>query len=227
MTRTSPSVQPSVQSLVMSTAAVPPPADGIRLVTVVRAEGGTPDDALLGPGLEVRRAVLRDGVLTVAPGPAVVDEPALDALRALPAPEHQVAAHAMHAFSTTDDLAAARVLVLEDVLAAVGEDEAPHGTLVALPDPRALLVHVLRDEEVLRAAHLMATVARMRQSEAGAISPEVYHRAPDGSLEQITRHADVEVEVHVEGALADALAALGLVDRSRKARRAAARRRKG
>lgn len=204
------------------------PGDGIRLVAVVRADEGTADDELLGPGLVVRAAVLRGDALTVLEGPAVVpDEPALDALRALPAPEHQVAAHAMHAFSTTDDLAATRVLVLEDVLATVGEADAPHGTLVALPDPRALLVHVVRDEEVLRAAHLMATVARMRQTEAGAISPEVYHRSPDGSLEQVTHHADAEVEVHVEGAFADALAALGLVDRSRKARRAAARRRRG
>jgi hypothetical protein len=205
-----------------------PPDHGIRLVAVVRAEAETPDDELLGPGLVVRPAVLHGEALTVLPGPGVVpDEQALAALRTLPVPEHQVAAHAMHAFSTTDDLAATRVLVLEDLLASVGEPETPQGTLVALPDPRALLVHVVRDEEVLRAAHLMATVARMRQSEAGAISPEVYHRSPDGSLEQVTRHADVEVEVHVEGSLADALASLGLVDRSRKARRAAARRGRG
>ncbi|MBT0994348.1 hypothetical protein KIN34_08625 [Cellulomonas sp. DKR-3] len=209
-------------------APASPPDDGTRLVAVVRAEDGTADDELLGPGLVVRPAVLHDGALTVLPGPAVVpDEPALAALRALPAPEHQVAGHAMHAFSTTDDLAATRVLVLEDLLASVGEPEAPHGTLVALPDPRALLVHVVRDEEVLRAAHLMATVARMRQTEAGAISPEVFHRSPDGTLQQVTRHADDEVEVHVEGSLADALTSLGLVDRSRRARRAAARRRRG
>ncbi|MCR6704223.1 MAG: hypothetical protein NVV66_05865 [Cellulomonas sp.] len=83
----------------------------------------------------------------------------------------------------------------------------------------------MRDEQVLRAAHLMATVARMRSSEAGAISADVYFRHVDGGLQRITEHADDEVQVRIEGRFADTLAGLGLVDRSRRARRAARRRR--
>ena len=151
-----------------------------------------------------------------------VDETALAALRALPAPEHQVASFAVHAFSG-DSLTAGRVLVVEDLLATVDDDPAPHGLLVAVPDARSLLVHAVRDEHVLRAAHLMATIARLRQGEADAIDADVFYRAPDGTPQRITAHADAEVEVHVEGAFADTLAAMGLIDRSRRARRAAKR----
>lgn len=161
-------------------------------------------------------ATLREGE-----APAV-DEAALADLRALPAPEHQVASFAVHAFSG-DALTASRALVVEDLLATVDDEPTPHGLLVALPDARSLLVHAVRDEHVLRAAHLMATIARLRQSETDAIDADVFYRAPDGTLQRITAHADVEVEVHVEGAFADALAAMGLIDRSRRARRAARR----
>ncbi|MCR6648281.1 MAG: hypothetical protein NVV70_09140 [Cellulomonas sp.] len=187
-------------------------------------EAAGADDAAPEPTEVV--VVLRDGVpaLVEPAGAHVPTDDELAALRALPAREHQVASHAMHAFSG-DDRTASLVLVLEDVLAGVGVDDLTHGTLVALPDPRALLVHVVRDEQVLRAAHLMATVARMRSSEAGAISADVYFRHVDGGLQRITEHADDEVQVRIEGRFADTLAGLGLVDRSRRARRAARRRR--
>lgn len=157
-----------------------------------------------------------------------VEGPALGALRALPTPEHQVASFAVHAFSG-DALTASRALVVHDLLTAVGDAPAADGAgglLVAVPDARSLLVHVVRDADVLRAAHLMATIARLRQSEADAICADVLHQGPDGRVQRVTAHTDDEVQVHVEGAFADALAALGLVDRSRRARRAAARRRR-
>ncbi|GEL94458.1 hypothetical protein [Cellulomonas composti] len=192
-------------------------------------EVAPPDARELGGGLVAVAAVLHDGRLTDAPGCSVDD--ALAGLRTLPTPEHQLAAHAVHAFEAADPLGASRLLVVEDLLAAVGEPDLPDdgrfGLLVAVPDARVLLVHAVRDEQVLRAAHLMATIARMRQGEADAIGPHVYHRTADGTLTQVTQHSDDEIEVHVDGSLADALAGLGLVDRSRKARRAAARRARG
>lgn len=177
----------------------------------------------LGPGLVVRAsldfpthvATLTD--LSPFGGWAVVEPYATANLRALPAPDHQVLRPApdaeVHVFASDDLFGASRLLLLDDLLASQLRLERPaHGVLVAVPHRHLLAVHVLAGPEVTHAMSTLIQLARGEHDGPGPVSPEVYYRAPDGTLQQITGPAeDGGVAVLVTGAFAEAMAALGLV----------------
>jgi hypothetical protein len=169
----------------------------------------------LGAGLCVRAAIdYPESVSTLFGarygGWAVLGEPAMAGLRRLPAPDHQLLEHDVHVLVAPDFFGASRVLLLDDVLDAVGVGPRPFGTLLALPDRSAMMVHVLRDATVVHALHLMARIARGRQETPGPLSPHVYYRSPAGALQQVTRYEGEGIQVHVDGAFADAMTAAGL-----------------
>ena len=169
----------------------------------------------LGAGLCVRAAIdYPESVSTLFGarygGWAVLGEPAMAGLRRLPAPDHELLEHDIHVLVAQDFFGASRLLLHDEVLDAVGAGPRPFGTLLALPDRSALLVHVLRDATVVHALHLMARIARGRQDTPGPLSPHVYYRSPEGALQQITRYEGDGIQVHVDGAFADAMSAAGL-----------------
>lgn len=169
----------------------------------------------LGAGLCARAAIdYPESVSTLFGsrygGWAVLGEPAMAGLRRLPAPDHELLEHDVHVLVSPDFFGASRVLLHDEVLDAVGVGPRPFGTLLALPDRSAMLVHVLRDATVVHALHLMARIARGRQDTPGPLSPHVYYRSPEGALQQVTRYEDDGIQVHVDGAFADAMTAAGL-----------------
>ncbi|MBT0994347.1 hypothetical protein KIN34_08620 [Cellulomonas sp. DKR-3] len=170
----------------------------------------------LGGGLCVRAAIdYPESVSTLFGsrygGWAALGDAAMAGLRRLPAPDHQLLEHQVHVLVAPDFFGASRLLLHDEVLDAVDARPRPFGTLVAVPDRSALMVHVLQDATVVHALHLMARIARGRQETPGPLSPHVYYRSPDGTLQQVTRYEGDGVQVHVEGAFADAMSAAGLV----------------
>ncbi len=171
----------------------------------------------LGGGLCVRAAIDYPESVSVLyddrlGGWEVTGDAALAGLRRLPAPAHEMFEHDVHLFEAADFFGASRVLVHDELLDSVGLTDRPYGTLVVLPARALLGVHVLRDATVVHALHLMAQLARAGQSQPGAMSPHVYFRTPDGTLQQVTRYSDEKIDVLVEGAFADAMRAAQLVD---------------
>lgn len=176
----------------------------------------------LGPGLVVRASLdfpTHVSTLTdLAPfgGWAAVEPYATANLRALPAPDHEVLRPVrdaeVHVFASDDLFGASRLLLLDDLLSGRLHRERPaHGVLVAVPNRHLLAVHVLAGPEVMRAMSTLVQLARGEFEGPGPVSPEVYHRSPDGTMQQVTGPgADGGVEVHVTGAFGDAMAALGL-----------------
>lgn len=169
----------------------------------------------LGGGLCVRAAIdYPESVSTLLGvqhgGWDALGDAALAGLRRLPPPDHELIDHDVHVLVSTDFFGASRVLLHDELLDRVGAGPRPFGTLVALPDRAALLVHVLRDATVVHALHLMARAARGRQDAPGPLSPHVYYRSPDGTFQQVTQYDGDRLEVHVDGAFGEAMAAAGL-----------------
>ncbi|GCD20099.1 hypothetical protein ACFO3K_11660 [Cellulomonas algicola] len=177
----------------------------------------------LGPGLVVRACLdFPTHVSTVTDlakfgGWAAVEPYATANLRALPAPDHQVLRPArgaeVHVFASDDLFGASRLLLLDDLLASHLHLERPaHGVLVAVPNRHLLALHVLAGPEVTHAMSTLISLARGEFDGPGPVSPEVFYRSPDGTLQQVTGPAeDGGVAVLVTGAFAEAMAALGLV----------------
>jgi hypothetical protein len=91
-----------------------------------------------------------------------------------------------------------------------GEADAPHGTLLCVPYRHQLAFHVVRDERVLPTIEAMVRFAIAGFDDGvGSVSPHLYYRSAAGGLQQLTTLSDDgNVEVHVEGAFAEALEAV-------------------
>lgn len=166
--------------------------------------------------------LLSDERLDALGGWEALRDIAFENLRRLPAPHHDVidgdpsrADAVVHLLATDDFFGASRVLVLDEVLAGIGIERPRHGVLLAVPNRHLLAVHVLGGLGVVTA---MQTLTRLAAGEhdtrPGPVSPHVYYRAADGRVEQVT-FPDPDgqgVGVHVRGLLAEAFAALGLVE---------------
>lgn len=149
-----------------------------------------------------------------------VRELALANLRALPPPEHHAlpadgarADSTVHVFASDDFFGAARVLVLDALLAEALRLERPeHGCVVAVPNRRLLLVHPVEGPGVVPALNAMAVIARREHDEQpGPVSAELYYLPQAGPGQQLTaRDDDGAVTVRVEGAFGEALQRLGL-----------------
>ncbi|GIG30065.1 hypothetical protein [Cellulomonas marina] len=174
--------------------------------TDVRDGGGAEHlGPLLAPGL--RAVVCLDlpehvhGPVDLRPhgGWTAVAPAALAALRALPAPRHRTltaeGGGAVEVFVADDVFGASRLLVLDALVAdALGRERPEHGMLVVVPNRHLLAVHPLEDAgTVVGALRLMLTLAgAAAASGAGPVSPAVYYRSPDGTLERVTHQPLVD-----------------------------------
>jgi hypothetical protein len=119
----------------------------------------------------------------------------------------------VHVMVTDDFFGAARVCVLDQILAStLGVERPPHGVLVAVPNRHVMAVHVPAGPGLLPALNTLAALAAGESVEApGPISPFVFLMCADGSIEQVTtRGEDGELVVDATGTLADVMAALGV-----------------
>lgn len=102
---------------------------------------------------------------------------------------------------------ASRLLVLDDVLRrAFGEVETPNGLLVSVPNRHQLAMHRPADASLLGVVHGMLRFTVTGYDEgAGAISPHLFWRPPDGGpLEQLSlMDEDSGVRVRISGAFAE------------------------
>jgi hypothetical protein len=121
----------------------------------------------------------------------------------------------VHVMVADDFFGAARVCVLDQVLAAsLGVERPRHGVLVAVPNRHVMAVHIPTGTGFLAALNTLAALAAGESVEApGPISPYVFLITPDGVVEQVTtRGEDGELVVDATGALADVMEALGVLD---------------
>jgi hypothetical protein len=160
--------------------------------------------------------------LTTLGGWEAVRPVAMDNLRRLELPHvEDIVAQAgdptsvVHVMVADDFFGAARVCVLDQVMAAaLGVERPKYGVLVAVPNRHVMAVHVPTGTGLLAALNTLAALAAGESVEApGPISPFVYLISPDGHIEQVTaRGDDGELVVDATGTLADVLDALGILD---------------
>ncbi|GAB3295895.1 hypothetical protein GCM10027298_05740 [Epidermidibacterium keratini] len=143
---------------------------------------------------------------------------AMNNLRALP-PQHydQFAppdnpAAAIHVLEGEDFFGASRVLVLEDALAKAGARlDLRNGALIAMPGRSGLAIHPVLDSEGVVTA--MTTLIGFANGDmVGTVSTNVYFRAPDGTLQQVSFADNGQAEVRVVGPFEDAMRAIGAVN---------------
>ncbi|AEE45169.1 hypothetical protein [Cellulomonas fimi] len=191
-------------------APAPRPPDLPRVAAGIVPAGILPADAgpALGPHLQACAMLLFDGEprpvhdLGERGGWAVHAPEALAGTLRLPLPEWHVVGFRgggdMHVLTTQDQLAPSRVLVVDQLFAAVGRrsDEGA-GMLVAVPHASAVAVHVVSGGTVLSAARGMLDWATSpRPSTLLPVTPHLHHRAPDGALRPVTvRAADGTVRL--------------------------------
>jgi hypothetical protein len=164
--------------------------------------------------------LLSDERLDAFGGWSAVRDIAFANLRRLPAPHHdQIDSDpsrsdaVVHLLATDDFFGASRVLLLDEVLAGIGIERPAHGVLLAVPNRHLLAVHVLAGLGVVTALQTMVRLAAgEHDARPGPVSPQLFYRSADGRTQQVTRRTDGHVGVHVEGPLAEAFAALGLVE---------------
>lgn len=149
-----------------------------------------------------------------------VREVAWSNLRRLPSPARQdlhgrpeLDDSVVHVLTSDDFFGASRLLLLDEVLAGLGVERPAHGVLLVVPNRHLLAVHVLRGPGVVAAVEVLVRMAAGEHAgRPGPLSPHVFFRAPDGRTQQVTSTGpDGSTAVRVDGALADAFAALGLL----------------
>lgn len=149
-------------------------------------------------------------------------EAAMANLRALPA-LHQDTIRAVqgrddsvvHVLTASDYFGPSRVLMLPEVLSTLGLERPTHGVLVAVPNQQLLVLHPVGGPGVVAALQLLVRISTGEHDQhPGAVSRHVYFVPASGArAEQVTSFADDgTLTVQVEGALADAFAALGLLE---------------
>jgi hypothetical protein len=141
-------------------------------------------------------------------------------LRRLPTPQRQDvhgdpddASSVVHVLTTDDFFGASRVLLLDELLAGFGVERPSHGVLLVVPNRHLLALHVLAGRGVVAAVDVLVRLAAAEHAgRPGPVSPEVFFRAADGRVQQVTStQDDGTTAVRVEGPLAEAFAALGLL----------------
>lgn len=118
----------------------------------------------------------------------------------------------IHVFDTDDVFASSRFFVLDQLLGQIGVERPAHGVLLIVPSRHVLALHVLDGPDVVLAIRGLVNLGRgQHDGHAGAISPDVYYLAADGRTQQLTSLGeDGQTVVTIDGAIAEAFAALGL-----------------
>ena len=106
---------------------------------------------------------------------------------------------------------ASRALVFDTVLReSLQVENPPFGCLVAMPARDMLLVHVLRDQTMLKALEQLMTIAStMFSTRPGPVSPHVYY-VTDNEWHQVTDYSTGEFRLHAVDQLEDAAQRLGV-----------------
>lgn len=143
-------------------------------------------------------------------------------LKGLPTPHHEIVGdpgegdQLVHLFISEDFFGASRLLVLEDVFARASKQpfDAPHGTLVVVPNRHVLGVHVLSGAGLVAAVSELTRIAAREVPGYGApLSTDVYYRSTDGALQQVSsRDPQGRSVMKVEGALMKAMEDLDLLN---------------
>ncbi|WP_420114695.1 hypothetical protein [Pseudactinotalea sp.] len=144
---------------------------------------------------------------------------ALENIRALPPMRHDpVAADSerteavVHVFVTDDFFGPSRFLALDQLLEQIGSTGQAPGLLVAIPHRHMIAIHEVAGQGTLAAMNGMVNLANGQfSSNPGAITPEVFYVAADGHSQQVTHRSDGSVTVRIDGAIAEAFTALGLI----------------
>lgn len=110
---------------------------------------------------------------------------------------------------------ASRALVFDTVLReSLQVENPPFGCLVAMPARDMLVVHVLRDQTILKALQVLITTAgSMFSTRPGAVSPHVYY-VTDHEWHQVTDYSTGELRLRAIGQLEDAVQRLGVSETS-------------
>ncbi|TDW22002.1 hypothetical protein [Kribbella kalugense] len=108
---------------------------------------------------------------------------------------------------------ASRALVFNTVLReSLHVENPPFGCLVAMPARDVLLVHVLRDQTMLKALYLLITTAtNMFSTRPGSVSPHVYY-VTNEDWHQVTDYSTGELHLRAVSQLEDAAQRLGVTD---------------
>jgi hypothetical protein len=149
---------------------------------------------------------------------AALEPIALENLRRLPRPEPQRIADedgtgVVFAFVTEDFFGATRVLILDDLLRdQAGVDPAGRGVVFAIPNRHVLAAHVMTGLDVMAAISTLSQIAAGQAGGAGPLTPQLFYRAPDGRIGQITQDRPDGIAVMAVGLFGEALASLGLIE---------------
>ena len=104
---------------------------------------------------------------------------------------------------------------LAETLAGIGIERPSYGVLVAVPNRHLLALHPLEGPGVVAALQVLARISTGEHDEKpGALSRHVYYVPATGApAQQVTTFADDgTLSINVSGALAEAFAALGLLE---------------
>lgn len=168
---------------------------------------------LLAPGLRILMSRFAGSATVADLGAewATQGPTAVDALRRLPLPRHRELTSEVHTFVADDVLGASRLLILDELLAALLHVERPsHGVLVIAPNRHLLAVHVLtRLDAVAPALQLMSELALVEHRLAGPVSPWVYYRDVDARLGLLTPSVDPASPARLDPGFGRALEDLG------------------
>jgi hypothetical protein len=149
-------------------------------------------------------------------------EVAMTNLRALPPMHHDTVRAdpqrddaSVHVLTTDDFFGPSRLLVLPELLPSLGIERPSHGVLVVVPNRHLLAVHALAGPGVVAALQVLARIGTGEHDTPGAVSRHVYYLSADGApAQQVTSVSDDgTLSVTVDGALAAAFVALGLLGR--------------
>lgn len=165
--------------------------------------------------------LLSDEAVDRLGGWPVARESAMANLRALP-PMHRDTLHGdadrddsdVHVLTTDDFYGPSRLLMLPEVLSGLGIERPSHGVLVAVPNRHLLALHPLQGAGVVAALQVLVRISTGEHDQRpGALSRHVYYVPASGAAaQQVTSFAeDGTLTVNVEGHLADAFTALGLL----------------
>lgn len=162
-----------------------------------------------------------DAVERLGGWPAILEQ-GITNLRALEPMHHQVLQGDperddadVHVLTSDDFFGPSRLLVLDEVMAGLGIPASPHGVLVAVPNRHLLVVHPITGLGVVGAMQLTARISTGEcDSQPGAVSPHVYYRPASGAMGEQVTHVDEDgaMTIQVDGALAEAFGALGLLE---------------
>lgn len=176
------------------------------------------DDLLVLPAIDHPDQVATELDVAKYGGWEAVWPVAIENLRRLPQPAYRRfdaddgdPAGAVHLFESEDFFGASQLLRMDELLAAAGLSlDLSNGYLVVLPARTVVAIH-----PVTSATGVVSAMKPLRYiAEAdlpGGITDVVHYRAPDGTLEPVSRRDGADFTLTVTGRFEDAMRAIGAI----------------